>query len=156
HFVHGRVGMLQNVKLVVHDAALRRPLLDAQSIRLPHIHADSLDALPLKRAKLFTEEFVQGFLFALPSKPQSLARIQVAYHRKELLFLSQMDLVHAHLPQRRFPPRSVPALQVTQIDAAYGALCQPKLPGDTARRRALTGLPYSLFEAFAKACLARQ
>jgi hypothetical protein len=60
-------------------------------------------------------------LFALAAKPNRLAVIQVADHRDELLLLSQMDFVYAHLHQRGLPSRRRPPLQVSQIDRADGA-----------------------------------
>src|SRR5256885_7630890 len=43
HFVHRIVGVLDDVELVVYDAAPRSPLLNTQPERLPHVHASRLD-----------------------------------------------------------------------------------------------------------------
>ena len=40
---HGVLGVLHHVELVVHDAAVRRRMLGAQPVRLPHIHTGGCD-----------------------------------------------------------------------------------------------------------------
>jgi len=59
--------------------------------------AGGLDAAPLPRAQFLIEEFVQRLFLPLPPKPQRLTRFQVAHHRQEFLFSSQMDFVRSHL-----------------------------------------------------------
>src|ERR1700733_15778528 len=49
HFVHRLAGMLQNVKLVVDDLALRHPLLQALPKRFPHVHTRGSNRTSLKR-----------------------------------------------------------------------------------------------------------
>src|SRR5580700_8491050 len=94
HFVHRLAGMLQNVKLVVDDPALRHPLLQALPKRFPHVHARGSNRTSLKRTQVFREELVQRLFLPLPSKPQRFSRLQIAHHCEEFLFLPQMDLVH--------------------------------------------------------------
>ena len=50
---------------------------------------------------------------------------QIAHYRQELLLLSQMDFVHAHLPQRRLAA-ALPSFQIAQIDRPHRARRQPK------------------------------
>src|SRR5436309_2830241 len=71
---------------------------------------------PLPCGQLFLEECVQRFFLAFPAEPQWLGGFQVAHHRQKLLLLPQMNLVHAHLPQRRLAPRCGPSLQIAQVD----------------------------------------
>jgi hypothetical protein len=77
HFIDGFVGVLQNVKLVVDDAAVPSPLFNAVGERPPHIHASRLHSFPLRGAQWRPEKLIEGFLFAVLPKPQRLAGIQV-------------------------------------------------------------------------------
>src|SRR5580658_8445353 len=52
HLVHRVVGMLDNVELVIYDAAGWSPLLNAQPKRFPHVHAGRRDAFTLPSAEL--------------------------------------------------------------------------------------------------------
>src|ERR1700679_2742359 len=97
HFVHRLAGMLQNVKLVVDDPALRHPLLQALPERFPHVDTRRSNRTSLKRTQVFLEELVQRLFLPLPSEPQRFSRLQIAHHREEFLLLPQMDLVHSHL-----------------------------------------------------------
>src|ERR1017187_2772780 len=79
--------------------------------RLPHIHTASSDRIALEAAQLLLEELVQRFFLPFPPEPQRLSGLQVAHHGEELLFLPQINLVNAHLPQGRPTSRLRPALQ---------------------------------------------
>jgi hypothetical protein len=59
--------MLHDVELVVDDAAVGRPLLDAEAVRFPHVDAGSFDPTPLTSAELGGEEVIPGFFLALPA-----------------------------------------------------------------------------------------
>jgi hypothetical protein len=72
HFVHCFVGVLHDVELVIDDGAVRRPLLDAGFVRLPHVHAGRFDSLPLPSGQLRPEELVQGLFLPFPAEPQRL------------------------------------------------------------------------------------
>src|SRR5580692_9802643 len=156
HFVHRLARMLQNVKLVVDDPALRHPLFQALPKRFPHVHTRRSNRTSLKRTQMFLEEFVQRLFLPLPSEPQRLPRFQIAHHCEELLLLPQMDLIHSHLPQRRLPSPLRPTTQIAHIDGSHRAAGQAKLPCHSSYRRTLTGQPYRLFEALAERRLARQ
>ncbi len=69
HLVHRIVGVLDDVELVVYDAACRNPLLNTAPERLPHVHTSGLDALPLPASELRPEVLVQGLLLPLLPKP---------------------------------------------------------------------------------------
>src|ERR1700723_4069240 len=97
HFVHRLAGMLQNVKLVVHDPALRHPLFQALPKRFPHVHTRGSNRTSLKRTQMFLEDLVQRLFLPLPSEPQRFSRLQIAHHREKFLLLPQMDLIHSHL-----------------------------------------------------------
>jgi hypothetical protein len=60
--------MLHDVELVIHDPALRQPLLDALPERLPHVHTGRPDRAPLKGAQLLLEELVQRLLSSVPAR----------------------------------------------------------------------------------------
>src|ERR1700677_1463863 len=95
HFVHRLAGMLQNVKLVIDDPALRHPLLQALPERFPHVHTRRSNRTSLKRTQVFLEELVQRLFLPLPSEPQRFSRLQIAHHREKFLLLPQMDLIHS-------------------------------------------------------------
>jgi len=155
-FVDGIVGVLHDVALVIHDPAVRNPLLKAQPEGLPHVHAGRFDATPLAGAQLFPKESVQGLLLAFSAEPQRLAGFQVARHRQELLLFAYMDLIHAHLPQGRIAPGGAPALQIPQVDCAHRALRPPESPRHLPRRRTLARLAHNLFAPLAERRFARQ
>src|SRR6266496_6635985 len=69
HFVHRIVGVLDDVELVVYDAARRSPVLNAEPERIPHVHTGSLDAFALPASELRPEILVQRLLLALLPKP---------------------------------------------------------------------------------------
>src|SRR5579862_394562 len=119
YFIHRRPGMLHNVKLVVDDAAVRCPLLQALPEGLPHVHASDPDRAALEGAQLRREKLIQRLFLSLPAKPQRLTRLQIAHHSEELLLLAQMNLIHSHLPQSRLSPPLRPSLQITQIQASH-------------------------------------
>jgi hypothetical protein len=93
-FRNGFVRMLHDVKLVVHQATLRNPLLQAQTIRFMHIHTGRLHSPSLKSTQLRLEELVQAGLLPLPPEPQRFPGVQIAHHGEKLLLLAQIDLVH--------------------------------------------------------------
>src|SRR5271157_6199558 len=155
HFVHRAARMLQNVKLVVDDLALRHPLFQALPKRFPHVHTRCSNRTSLKRTQMFLEEFVQRLFLPLPSEPQRFSRLQIAHHREELLLLPQIDLIHSHPAQRRLSSPLRPATQIAHIDGSHRAAGQAKLSRHSSHRRALTGQPHRLFEALAERRLAR-
>src|ERR1700677_1827266 len=79
HFIHRFPSMLQNVKLVVHNLALRPPLLQALAKWPPHVHTGRANRASLKRTQMFLEEFVQCLFLPLPPQPQRFPRLQIAY-----------------------------------------------------------------------------
>ena len=81
--------MLQNVKLVVQDPALRYPLLQVLPERLPHVYTGRSNRTSLKRTQMLLEKLVQGFFLPLSAEPQWLSRLQVRHHRQKLLFSSE-------------------------------------------------------------------
>jgi len=87
HFVHRLAGMLQNVKLVVHDPALGHPLLQALPERFPHVHTSRSNRTSLKCTQVLLEELVQRLFLTLPSEPQRFSRLQVGHYRHKLLAL---------------------------------------------------------------------
>ena len=114
--------MLDDVELVVDDAAVRQPLFDALPERQPHIHAGRLDRAALEGTQMTSEKLIQRLLLALSAKPQRLAGRQVADYGDELLLLAQKDLVDAHLPQGRLASRLGPSLQIALIDGPHPLL----------------------------------
>src|SRR5260370_13685275 len=97
HLVHRVVGVLDNVELVIDDAAPWNPLLQAEPEGLPHIDARRLDPFPLPADQLPPKEIFHRLLLPLPAKPQWLRRLQIAHYRKELALLAPVDFVHPHL-----------------------------------------------------------
>ncbi len=97
HLVDRIVGVLDDVELVIHDLAVRRPFLDAQTERLPHVHARRLNPLPLPAIQLAPKEFIQCLFLALPAKPQRLRCLQIAHNGEKLALLASVQLIHAHL-----------------------------------------------------------
>jgi hypothetical protein len=156
HFIDRIVGVLQHVKLVIDDLALRGPLPQAFPEWFPHVHARCLDPLPLATHQLAAKELIQRLLLPLLAEPQRLARLQIAHHRQKLVLLALVDLIDTHLSQRWLPPPRFPSLQVPQIDGPDGALCQPNAPGHLPRRRTLARLSHRILESLAVGCLARQ
>ena len=148
--------MLQNVKLVVDDPALRHPLLQALSERFPHVHTCGSNRTSLKCTQVLLEKLIQPLFLAFPTKPQRFSRLQVGHDRQKLLLLPQVDLIDSHLSQRRSASRSCPALQIPQIDRPHRTRCQAKLPRHSSYRCALTGLPHRLLKALAEGRLAGQ
>src|SRR5271168_489875 len=98
------------MELVVDDGAVRRPLLDAGLEGLPHVYAGRFDPLPLSPTQLRSEELVQGLFLPLPAEPQRLAGLQITHHCDEFRRFSQIDLIHAHLPQGWLSALRIPAL----------------------------------------------
>ncbi len=84
--------------------------LDAGLVRLPHVHASRFDPLPLPPAQLRSEELVQSLFLPLPAEPQRLSSLQITHHRDEFRRFSQIDLIHAHLPQDWLGTLRIPAL----------------------------------------------
>src|SRR5579885_267445 len=156
HLVHGLAGVLHDVKLVVHDAALGRPTEDARRVWLPHVHTRRRDPAPLQGAQFRSEELVELLLLAVRTKPQRLARLQIAHHRQELLRLSHVDLIHAHLPQHRLFPSLRPPLQIPLIDRPHRPRRQSKLARHLPRRSRLARQAHGIFEVLAEWRLARQ
>src|SRR5580698_9829708 len=156
HFVDRPIGVLHDMELVVHDPAVGRPLLNTQPERFPHVDAGSGNPHPLPRAELGPKELIQRLFLSLPPEPYRLDGFQVANHGHELLLLSEEDLVHAHLRQRRFLPRRRPSFQIPEIDGPSGARRQAELTGHLARRGTFTGQPDGVLEALAERRFARQ
>src|ERR1035441_4836547 len=156
YFIDRVIGMLHDMELVVDDLALRRPLLDAQPERLPHVYTHRRNAFPLPADQLGAEILIQRLLLPLFAKPQRLAGFQIAHHGQELVFLAPIDLIDTHLPQRRLPPLGIPSLQVPQIDGSDRALRQPHSSRYLARRRTLTRLADGVLKTLAEGRLARQ
>src|ERR1700758_5235695 len=100
YFVHRLAGMLQDVKLVVDDPALRHPLLQALPERFPHVHTRRSNRTSLKCTQVLLEKLIQRLLLPFPTKPQ----------------------------QRRAASALCPALQIPQIDRPHRTRCQAKLP----------------------------
>src|ERR1019366_2774909 len=75
HLVDGLIDVLQDVELVIDDLALRRPLLDAQPERLPHVHARRLNPPPLPTPQLATKELIQRLLLPFLAEPQGFPRL---------------------------------------------------------------------------------
>src|SRR4029077_351221 len=73
HLVHSVVSVLDDVELVMNDAAYWNPFLHTQPERLPHVHAGRLDASSLTAPNLRSEELVQRLLLPFLAKPQRLA-----------------------------------------------------------------------------------
>ena len=62
--------MLQNVKFVVHNPAVRGPMLNAVGEGAPHVHAGRRTALSLAGTQLRSEKLIEGLLFPVLPKPQ--------------------------------------------------------------------------------------
>src|SRR6266550_9487745 len=90
------------MELVVDDAAVGRPLVNAVGELPPHIHASRLDALPLIFLQLGAKKLIERFLLAILPEPQRLAALQVADHGDEFHLLAE---VHPHLFYERFSTR---------------------------------------------------
>src|SRR5262249_2539288 len=110
HFIHRVVGVLDDVELVIDDAAAWSPLLQAEPERLPHVDARRLDPFPLPADQLATKEIIQRLLLPFPAKPQWLGRLQIAHYREKLALLAPVDFVHPHLSQRWLASLRVPPL----------------------------------------------
>src|SRR5262249_11613352 len=68
HLVDRIVGVLEDVKLVIDEAASGNPFLHAEAERLPHVHARRLDPFPLPADQLAAKELTHRLLLALPAK----------------------------------------------------------------------------------------
>src|SRR6202050_1745040 len=148
--------MLQNVKLVIDDLALRRPLCEAQPERLPHVYAGGLDPFPLAADQLAPKEIIQRLPLPLLAEPQRFGRLQIAHHGEKLTLLAPVYLIDPHLPQRGLLPRRLPALQVAQVNGSHSALRQTHPSPYWPPRRPLESLSHRLFEALAVGSLDRQ
>src|SRR5437763_13348736 len=95
------------------------------------------DPHPLAGAQFLLIERVQGLLLALAAEPYRFATVQIADHRDELLLLSQIDFIHAHLRQHWFAPRGRPTLQIAQVDRSHRAWRQVEPERYLSRRRTL-------------------
>src|SRR5664280_511334 len=93
HLVHRIVGVLDDVELVVYDAARRSPLLNTEPERLPHVHAGGLDAFALPASELGPEILVQRFLLPLLPNPERLAGFQITHYRQKFIVFAPVDLV---------------------------------------------------------------
>src|SRR6516225_8943528 len=131
-------------------------MLNAVGVQAPHIHARRRDALSLPGTELCSEKLIEGCLLAVLSEPQRLAGFQVADHRDELHLLTEVDLVHPHLPQAILAPCGIPPLQIPQVDRSHRAGCQSKMPGNLAHRGTFASLPHSVLKIFAERCFTRQ
>src|SRR5437763_6862601 len=150
------VGVLENVELVINDAASRNPLRHTEPERFPHVHAGRLNAFALTAAQLRSEELVQRFLLPLLAKPQWLAGLQIAHYGKKLVDLPPINLIYAHLPERRRTSRCHPSLQTAQVDRPHRALCQTTPPRHFSRRSTFTCLSDCILEPLAERRLTRQ
>ena len=72
------------------------------------------------------------------------------------MLLPQVDLIHAHLPQRWGSPRCIPPLQVSQVDRPHSARSQPELPRHLPRRSHFTSQPHGVLKSLRKGSLTRQ
>src|SRR5882672_11059546 len=70
HFVHRLARMLQNVKLVVDDPALRHPLFQALPKRFPHVHTRRSNRTALNPTQVTLEAFVQRVVLPHPHVPE--------------------------------------------------------------------------------------
>src|SRR5438874_1741285 len=148
--------MLDDVELVIDDAARRSPLLNTQTERLPHVHASRLDAFALPASELRPEILVQRFPLPFLPKPERLAGFQIAHYRQKLVLFPPVDLVHAHLLQRWLATPLVPPFQVALVDRTHRGLRQVETPCYLTGGGTLAGFPHDLFEALAERCLGRQ
>ena len=148
--------MLHHVELVVDDPASPRPFQNAFGVRLPHVHTGRGDTASLPGTQLATKELIQRLFLPLGAEPQRFPRLQIAHYRQELLFLPQIDFIHAHLPQHRLCPALAPPLQISQIDGPHRAGRQTPLPRHLSPRRAFAGSSHGLFESLAERRFARQ
>ena len=144
------------MELVIDYAAPRRPLLQAETKRLPHIYAGRLDAFPLPASQLSSEVFVQRLFLPFPSHPQGLAGFQIAHYCEKLVLLSPVNLIHSHLLERRLAAMLVPPLEVAHVDSPHSGLRQLESPSHLTSRRTFTGLTDYLFEPLAERRLGRQ
>ena len=72
------------------------------------------------------------------------------------MFLSQIDFIHAHLAQGWFASRSIPTLQVPQINRPHGAGGQPELACYLSGRSHFTRQSHGVLKPLRKRRLARQ
>src|ERR1700688_4826011 len=87
---------------------------------------------------------------------KEFAGLQVAHYAEKLLSLSQIDFILPHLAQCWLPPRSIPALQIPQINRSYRARRQPELAPHLPGRSHFTGQSYRVFKPPGKGGFARQ
>src|SRR5262249_10763502 len=121
------VRMLHHVELVVDNATPWGPGLDAHRERAPHIHARGLNPRALAARQLAPKEGVEGGLCPIRAKPHRLSRVEVAHYGQEFHPLAEIDLIDAHLLERRAPPVSCPPLQIPRADRAPRPRSEPEL-----------------------------
>lgn len=141
--------MLQNVELIVDNLAARSPLLDTQAEGSPHIHTRRLDAFPLPRYQLASEELIQGLLLPFLAEPQRLSGLQVADHREKFALLALVYLVDSHLPQEWLATTGLPTLQVSDVDGSHCTLSQAHAPSHLSCRCAFASFAHLFLEALA-------
>jgi hypothetical protein len=136
--------------VLVHDTAVRRPLLDAQPEGLPHIRTGARPRL-CRTLPSTSQNSSRISLFGSGPNPKGPAVSQWRTPLSNFCFC-QPNLIHAHL--RRFAPAGRPPLQIPQIDCARcsppdGTVPPPAVPADS--RRLAHG-----FQPLAEGGLARQ
>jgi hypothetical protein len=132
------------------------PPADAIGKCRPHVYARRCDPAPLHCTQLLGEETIERLFFPPTAKPQRLSRFQIAHHRDEALFASQIQFIHAHLTQNRRLPSLRPPLQISLIDRPHRARVQSEPSRHLAHRRRFASQPDFVFKVFAERRLARQ
>ena len=90
--------MCRGTFLVVHNAAVGRPLGNAVGERTPHIHTSRRDALPLAFCQLRSEKLIERFLLAILPEPQGLATVaKLLTTVIEFHLLAKVNLIHTQL-----------------------------------------------------------
>lgn len=153
YFIHRSPRMPQNMEFVIHDAALRHPLLQALTVGLPHCPRMRPKSTGAETRSCAVGKLVQPLLLAPLAEPHRFASLQIADYGEKLLLLPQMDLIDAHQPQSRLLATPGPALQIPQIDRSNRAGGQAKLSPHSPYRSTFAGLAHRASKRLLKGAL---
>ena len=128
-FVEGVAEVAQDVKLVEHDAGLRRVALERVAERTPHVHHRELDAASLLRSQRGKELIEVLFATTVPAEPDRPRPLQVADDDAVLMPFPNGDLVHANRSRRWRARAGQLLLHVELVEVLHRAVVQMLDPG---------------------------
>src|SRR5207247_232249 len=99
HFVHRLAGMLQNVKLVVHDPALRHSTVPGFAETVPTCPHTLLESHFVEMHSAASRKTRPASLSYAPVRTTAVLPSPGSSLPSETSGSSQIDLIHSHLPQ---------------------------------------------------------